>query len=62
MQTYSKEFKWLLSCFNLKSSSWQYKKQLGEGIIPSCKIHMVEEGTLEEGPKDGGKEKLGEEE
>ena len=48
--------------FNLKSSSWQYKKQLGKGIIPSCKIHMVEEETLEEGPKDGGKEKLEEEE
>ena len=25
IQTYSKEFKWLLSCFNLKLSSWQYQ-------------------------------------
>ena len=38
------------------------QKQLGKGIIPSCKIHMVEEETLEGGPKDGGKEELGEEE
>ena len=62
IQTYSKEFKWLFSCFNLKLLSWQHKKQLGKGIIPSCKIHMVEEETLERGPKSGGKEKLGEEE
>ena len=38
------------------------KKQLGKEIIPSCKIHMVEEETLEGGPKGGGKEELGEEE
>ena len=38
------------------------KKQLGKGIIPSCKIHMVEEETFEGGPKSGGKEELGEEE
>ena len=38
------------------------KKQLGKEIIPSCKIHMVEEEPLEGGPKDGGKEELGEEE
>ena len=38
------------------------KKQLGKGIIPSCKIHMVVEEPLEGGPKDGGKEELGEEE
>ena len=31
------------------------KKLLGKGIIPSCKIHMVEEETLEGGPKGGGK-------
>ena len=31
-------------------------------IIPSCKIHMVEEKTLGRGPKGGGKEELGEEE
>ena len=38
------------------------KKQLGKGIIPSCKIHMVEDETLEGGLKGGGKEELGEEE
>ena len=38
------------------------KKKLGKGIIPSCKIHMVEEMTLDGGPKGGGKEELGEEE
>ena len=53
IQTYSKEFKWLLSCFNLKLSSWQHKKQLGKEIISSYKIHMVEEETLERGPKGG---------
>ena len=31
-------------------------------IIPSCKIHMVEEETLGRGPKGGRKEELGEEE
>ena len=36
--------------------------KLGKMIIPSCKIHMVEEETLEGGPKSGGKEELGEEE
>ena len=38
------------------------KKKLGKLIILSYKIHMVEEETLEEGPKGGGKEELGEEE
>ena len=28
------------------------------GIIPSCKIHMAEEITLDEGPKGGGKEEF----
>ena len=37
-------------------------KQLGKGIILSCKIHIMEEGTLDGGPKGGGKEELGEEE
>ena len=37
------------------------QKQLGKRIILSCKIHMVEEETLEGGPKGGGKEELGEE-
>ena len=60
-----------LSCFNLRFSSWQHKQtvregdytlQLGNEIIPSCKIHMVEEETLDGRSKGGGKEELGEEE
>ena len=38
------------------------KKQLGNGITPSCKIHMVKEETFEGGPKGGGEEELGNEE
>ena len=38
------------------------KNKLGKGIIPSCKIHMVEEETLGRCPKGGGKEELEEEE
>ena len=38
------------------------KDKLGKLIIPSCKIHMVEEVTIEGGSKSGGKEELGEEE
>ena len=38
------------------------KNKLGKEIIPSCKIHMVEEETLEGGLKGGGKEELGEKE
>ena len=30
IQTYSREFKWLLSYFNPKFSSWQHKKQVRE--------------------------------
>ena len=36
--------------------------KLGKRIIPSYKIHIVEEETLGRGPKGGGKEELGEEE
>ena len=36
--------------------------KLGKRIIPSCKIHIVEEETLGRGPKDEGKEELGEKE
>ena len=36
------------------------QNKLGKGIIPSCKIHMMEEESLGRGPKGGGKEKLGE--
>ena len=38
------------------------KDKLGKLIIPSCKIHMVEEVTIEGGSKRGGKEELGEKE
>ena len=38
------------------------KNKLGKEIIPSCKIHMMKEETLDRGPKGGGKEELGEEE
>ena len=31
--------------------------KLGKGIILSCKIHMVEEGTFSRGPKGRGKER-----
>ena len=34
--------------------------KLGKWIIPSCKIYMVEEGTLDGGSKGEGKEDLGE--
>ena len=34
-------------------------KQLGKRIIPSCKIYIVEEETLDGSPKGGGKEELG---
>ena len=61
IQTYLKEFKWLLSCFNLNHHG-NTKKQLEKEITPSCKIHMVEEETLKGGPKGGRKEELGEEE
>ena len=44
----------------LNSHHGNINKQLGKGIIPSCKIHMVEERTLDGGPKGGGKEELGE--
>ena len=37
------------------------KKLLGKWIIPSCKIHMVEEETLNRGPKGGGKKELADE-
>ena len=46
----------------LNSHYGNIKKQLGKGIIPSCKIHRVEDETLEGGPQGGGKEELGEEE
>ena len=44
----------------LYSHHGNINKQLGKKIIPSCKIYMVEEGTLDGSPKGGGKEELGE--
>ena len=38
------------------------ERRVGKEIIPSYKIHMVEEETLGKDPKGGGKEELGEEE
>ena len=38
------------------------KNKLGKGIIPSWKIYMVEEETLDRDPKGGGKEELREKE
>ena len=38
------------------------QKTIRERDYTSCKIYMVEKGTLEGGPKGGGKEELGEEE
>ena len=35
----------------LNSHHGNINKQLGEKIILSCKIHMVEEETLDGGPK-----------
>ena len=46
----------------LNSHHGNTKKQLGKRIITSCEIHMVEDETLEGGPKGRGKEELGEEE
>ena len=38
------------------------QKTIKKGIIPLCKIHMVEEETFEGGFKGGGKEEFGEKE
>ena len=46
----------------LNSHHGNTKNQLGKEIIPSWKIHMVEEETLDGGLKGGGKEELREEE
>ena len=44
----------------INSHHGNIKNQLGKEIIPSRKIHMVEEETLDGGSKGGGKEELGE--
>ena len=44
----------------LNSHHGNIKNKLTIGIIPSCKIHMVEEETLGRSPKGRGKEELGE--
>ena len=38
------------------------ERRVGKEIIPSCKVHMMEEETLSRGLKGGRKEELGEEE
>ena len=44
----------------LNSHHGNTRNKLSKGIILSCKIHMVEEGTFRRGPKGGGKEEMGE--
>ena len=44
----------------LNSHHGNTKNKLGKWIILSCKIYMVEERTLNGGPKGRGKEELGE--
>ena len=44
----------------LNSHHDNIKNKLGKWIIPLCKIHTVEKEILGRGPKDGGKEELGE--
>ena len=46
----------------LESQEDQDMTKLLNFTIPSCKIYMVEEETLDGGPKGGGKKELGEEE
>ena len=46
----------------LNSHHGNTKNKLRKWTIPSCNIHTMEEETLGRGPKDGGKEELGEEE
>ena len=57
-----KNIQWNYHALILDSHHGNINKQLGKGIIPSCKIHVVEEETLGEGLKGGGKEELGEKE
>ena len=47
----------IIIMLNLKILSWQHEKQLEKRIIPSCKIHAVEEETLGGGPKGGGEKR-----
>ena len=46
-----------LSCFSLRFSSWQHKQTVREWYYTFMRM---EEGTLDGGPKGGGKEELGE--
>ena len=57
-----KHIQWNYHALILDSHHSNINKQLGKGIIPSCKIHVVAEEILGGGPKGGGKEELGEEE
>ena len=57
-----KNIQWNYHALILDSHHGNINKQLGKGIIPSCKIHVVEEETLGEGLKGGGKEELGKKE
>ena len=55
-----KHIQWNYHTLILDSHNGNINKQIGKRIIPSCKIHIVEEGTLDGGPKGGGKEEIGE--
>ena len=49
-----------LSCFNLRFSSWQHKQTVRKWDYTFMQDPMVDERTLDEGPKGWGKEELGE--
>ena len=44
----------------LNSHYGNTKNELGKEIIPLCKIHTINEETLDGGLKGGGKEEVGE--
>ena len=55
IQTYSRNLNNYYHALILNSHHDNIKKKLGKWIIPSCKIHTVEEETLGGGSKSGGK-------
>ena len=57
-----KHIQWNSHALILDSHYDNINKQLWKGIIPSCKIYVVEEETLGRGPKGRGKEELREKE
>ena len=51
-----------LSCFNLRFSLWQHKKHIRERDYTFMQYPYGGGGNSCRGPKNGGKEELGEEE